>query len=347
MPIPLILGAAALIAGAAGIGLGARGYVKMSEAKDSLEAAKSRNDDNNKRLKDTHKQACEAMDKLGKKEITILASFKDFLDEFEKIKNRPKMEDINFGDVKIPEFNPKEVRHVNQGAIFIAGALSGAALGTAGGFAASGATTAAVMALGTASTGTAISSLTGVAATNATLAALGGGSIAAGGGGMALGSMVLGASSLGVGLLVGGVMFNYAASSLEEKADHAWSEVDKSEKQINKICDYLNELKKTASTYYYAVEGVNTLYKQQFKRMCSIVDVECNWNKLTQDEQLVVDNTVGIVSVLYTMLKVKLVKQSKDENELNQINYADIYPALSQGVDVIKTSGNLHLLDRK
>lgn len=54
------------------------------------------------------------------------------------------------------------------------------------------ATTSAVMAFGAASTGTAISSLSGAAATNATLAWLGGGSIAAGGGGMAAGSVVLG-----------------------------------------------------------------------------------------------------------------------------------------------------------
>ena len=54
------------------------------------------------------------------------------------------------------------------------------------------ATTSAVMAFGAASTGTAISSLSGAAATNATLAWLGGGSLAAGGGGMAAGSVVLG-----------------------------------------------------------------------------------------------------------------------------------------------------------
>lgn len=54
------------------------------------------------------------------------------------------------------------------------------------------ATTSAVMAFGAASTGTAISSLSGAAATNATLAWLGGGSIAAGGRGMAAGSVVLG-----------------------------------------------------------------------------------------------------------------------------------------------------------
>ena len=46
--------------------------------------------------------------------------------------------------------------------------------------------------VGTASTGTAIASLSGAAATNATLAWFGGGAIAAGGGGMAAGMMTLG-----------------------------------------------------------------------------------------------------------------------------------------------------------
>ncbi|WP_181882211.1 hypothetical protein [Helicobacter aurati] len=62
----------------------------------------------------------------------------------------------------------------------VAGAMAGfGAFGTAG-------------LLATASTGTAIASLSGVAATNATLAWFGGGSLAAGGLGMAGGTMVLG-----------------------------------------------------------------------------------------------------------------------------------------------------------
>src|SRR4051812_31220551 len=48
-----------------------------------------------------------------------------------------------------------------------------------------------VSTFGTASTGTAIASLSGAAATNATLAWLGGGAAAAGGGGMAAGSLAL------------------------------------------------------------------------------------------------------------------------------------------------------------
>ncbi len=63
---------------------------------------------------------------------------------------------------------------------------------------AAGITYTTVATYGTASTGTAISTLSGVAAHNATMAALGGGSLAAGGGGMAMGALAL----TGVGVLV-------------------------------------------------------------------------------------------------------------------------------------------------
>ena len=60
-----------------------------------------------------------------------------------------------------------------------------------GAYAAVTATTGLVGALGTASTGTAISTLSGAAASNATLAWLGGGALAAGGGGIVVGTAVL------------------------------------------------------------------------------------------------------------------------------------------------------------
>ncbi|WP_326594233.1 helix-turn-helix transcriptional regulator [Streptomyces brevispora] len=73
----------------------------------------------------------------------------------------------------------------------IRGAAAGGAAGVAaGGAAAYGAFTAAAL-FGTASTGATISTLSGVAATNATLALLGGGTLAAGGAGMAGGILLL------------------------------------------------------------------------------------------------------------------------------------------------------------
>lgn len=80
-----------------------------------------------------------------------------------------------------------------------------------------------VGALATASTGTAISTLSGAAATNAILAWLGGGSLAAGGGGMAAGTVVLGGitagATAGVTLLATGILVSthYARKLTEAK----------------------------------------------------------------------------------------------------------------------------------
>ena len=76
---------------------------------------------------------------------------------------------------------------------------AGIAAGIATGIGASTATTGVVGTLCTASTGTAISALSGVAAKSATLAAIGGGSLASGGLGMLGGMIILSAGSTGLG----------------------------------------------------------------------------------------------------------------------------------------------------
>ena len=330
MPLPLILGVAAAVAGTTGIGLGIRGGVKMKQAKNKLDETQKRNDSNHARLKRMNKSACKAMDTLGENEIKVLSEFQQFSDLFERIKNRPEFANIKIGDVSIPKFNGGEIKKASVGASVLIGGLGGAALGTAGGFAASGATTAAVMALGTASTGTAISTLSGAAATNATLAALGGGSLAAGGGGVALGTTILGAATLGVGLLVGGVIFSFTGSKISSKADKAWDQMISNERKINDICNYLFDLQNTAKSYNATLMRLRSLYLKQLNKMRDIVDSydekTVNWYNLSSEEQLVIENMVLIVGVLYNMCKVQLVLGS-DDSDHNFINEAEINKA--------------------
>ncbi len=206
------------------------------------------------------------------------------------------------------------------------GGLGGAVAGTAGGFAAAGATTAAVMAIGTASTGTAISTLSGAAATNAVLAALGGGSLAAGGGGMALGTIVLGGATLGVGLLVGGVIFNITGSKLSDKADEAWSQAKRAEENVNKICDHLNKLAEIAEEYTSLLKNLQQKYLKNLGTMEYIVNTKCktDWKRYNNQEKYTVENTVLLVQLLYKMCKVQFVNQAKKEGEIGTINTNDI-----------------------
>lgn len=339
MPLPLIIGIAAAVAGGTGVGLGIHGGVKMKQANDKLKEAQKRNDSNNNRLERMNKNACKVMDVLGKNEMKVLSDFQLFSDLFERIKNRPEFADIKIGNVSIPKFEGEEIKQASVGASVLLGGLGGAALGTAGGFAASGATTAAVMALGTASTGTAISALSGAAATNATLAALGGGSLAAGGGGIALGTTILGAATLGVGLLVGGVIFSCTGSNLSNKADKAWEQMITNEQKINKICNYLFDLQRVAERYNGTLLRMRSLYMIQLDKMRKIIESykerKVNWHNLSLDEQLVIENMVLIVGVLYNMCKVQLVRKSNNSDQ-NIINKAEINKAEKDANDVIE-----------
>ncbi|MFF7094368.1 hypothetical protein ACFY9A_18510 [Streptomyces rubradiris] len=112
-----------------------------------------------------------------------------FRDVFQRLK---RVDLAELAEIELPTAGGEvgvDIRRLREGAVTAAvGALAGSAL------AGSGAGIGACLAVGafaTASTGTAISGLSGAAATSATLAWLGGGSLAAGGGGVAAGTTVL------------------------------------------------------------------------------------------------------------------------------------------------------------
>ena len=338
MPLPLFLGIAAGIAALGGVGSGLYGAGKMVEANDTMKDAQERHEKNTKKFKRKNNQATKQMDALGKKEIEILSTFERFSCLMEKLQNRPEFDDVVLNGNVLPKYDGEELTKVSVGASALMAGLGGAALGTAGGFAAAGATTAAVMALGTASTGATIASLSGAAATNATLAALGGGAIAAGGGGIALGTTMLGVATAGVGLLVGGIVFNVAGSAVSDKADKAYEEMLKAEKQINKICNYLDSLKLTSKNYFETLCTVDEIYRQHLSGMeyCIGLQNKTNWLTFSEDEKTLVKNTVLLVGVLYKMCNVKLVLTSNKKADINKINREEISEMQQTADSVIK-----------
>lgn len=331
MPLPMILGVAAAVAGIAGVGSGIHGGVKMKEAKNTMDAAQFFHERNMKHFEEESNETNEIMDQLGKLELDILKSFDDFSNIIEKIHNRPQFKKYNKNGVDIPEYDGEKLRDVSVGAGVLLGGLGGAAVGTAGGFAAAGATTTAVMALGTASTGTAISTLSGAAATNATLAALGGGATYAGGGGMLLGTQILGAATLGVGLLVGGIIFNVTGSSLSNKADEAFEQAMKAKREIDKICTYLGELKDISMKYQSSLSRVNQIYLVNLRKLQTIVisNKKNDWNTFTMQEKLLTENTVLLVGLLYNMCKVQLVLKSEND-DMNTINEVEVKKSIDK-----------------
>jgi len=104
--------------------------------------------------------------------------------------------------------------------------------------------------LASASTGNAISSLSGIAAKNATLAWLGGGTLASGGGGVAAGTVVLGGLVVGPAFLVTGFVLDKSAKKAEIQAEKEISKIQKdiADKKkvmvlLDKVSDRVAELK--------------------------------------------------------------------------------------------------------
>lgn len=242
MPIPFLIAGGAVLAGAAGVGSAINGAMKVSVVKNKIESANRKHESNRYSFERKVKSTDMILDDLGELQVEILASFEKFSDVIEKIQNRPKFHEINKDRTELSKIDDISIRNAYLGANLILSSISGAAIGTLGGYAVSGMATSAVMALETASTGTAISELSGVAATKATLAAIGGGSIAAGGGGIALGTTILGGATLGVGLLAGGIILNSTGNKMLNDADKVWDSMKSAEKKMDKIIIFLDEL---------------------------------------------------------------------------------------------------------
>lgn len=327
--VPVILAALGAVAGGKGVVDTVKGISKIKDANETKHLAERCHENNINKFQNQNQATSTLMDEVGTRELEILKSFKKFSDVIEKIQDRPEFKGYKKENIDLPKYDPEELQKVRIGAEVLLGSLGGASLGTAGGFAAAGATTAAVTALGSASTGTAIASLSGAAATNATLAFLGGGSIAAGGGGIALGSAVLGASTLGMGVLLGGFIFNKVGDSVSKKADEIEDKVDKEKELVDEICSYLEQLYRAAEKFNFSLKTVELNYKEHMDTLENIVIInnKINWECFTDDEKLITENTVLLVALLYEMCKVKMVLEDK-KTKKNIVNSHDINKAI-------------------
>lgn len=337
MPLPFIIGGIAAVAGVTGIGSGIHGGLKMKDAKDTMDLAERMQKRAVEKFSKKNESTTKLMDEIGQQELNILNSFRRFLDTMEKIQGRPQI-DLNIKNgVKLPEYVAEELEEVSAGAGVLLGGVGGAVAGTFGGYAAAGATTTAVMALGTASTGTAISTLSGAAATNATLAALGGGSLASGGGGIALGTSILGGATLGVGLLVGGVIFNITGEKLSEKADEAYFQARKTEQEVDHIVEYLDQLIQSASLFKKTLVQVEKIYIDKLNRLDNIVDLlgKTEWSEFVESEKQITQDTILLVGLLYKMCKTKLVQKNPEKEDENIVNQEEIEQSIADAKQII------------
>lgn len=220
MPIPLLFIGIGLGTAALGIGKGVKAGIDQKDANNTNAHAQSIVDDATKKAETSRKNSSKAIEDLGRKKVWVLDnSVETFIHLFEQLHNVELGASSGMDELKKFRIDKQafgELKQMSAMASSIAGGLVGGA--AAGALAAIGAYGGAMTLGACATTGTAIASLSGAAATNATLAFLGGGALSVGGLGMAGGTMVLGGLVAGPALAVMGFIIGAKASANKDAA---------------------------------------------------------------------------------------------------------------------------------
>ncbi|KKD38397.1 MAG: hypothetical protein WAN66_16655 [Limnoraphis robusta] len=271
--IPIVLGAVALGSAVLGVGAGVSAVSNIQEAEKIGKNAQKRHDVARERAEQEWKTTEQLAEEYGQLQIDVqirtIARFIAFIERNGQkgsldIRFLEGLEGFSIEDLKEYKAEALEAYKIAMGGFKAVGAGAAAGQGTL----------TMVGLFGTASTGTAISGLSGAAATNATLAWLGGGSLAAGGGGMALGTVVLGGIVAGPALAIGGFVLAGEgekaltnARKYESKANAEIAQIEDAQEEIKKIQKLITELKSFVEHLNTrAVLALNELESKPFDR---------------------------------------------------------------------------------
>ncbi len=304
--IPVIIGGVSAIAGLFGVKKGLDAKEDFAEAERVQSDAEEILAKADRRLEAARKSAEARLETLGKTKVAVFeASYPSFRKAMEGLKN--------FESDGVAGENPvtieNRLQQLDAYSVTIGELATGLASASASGaltaFAAFGGT----QMLAAASTGTAISTLSGAAATNATLAWLGGGSLAAGGGGMAMGTAVLGGVVAGPALAIGGVL-------LAMKAETALADARSNRRKAQAIAAEKEVAEKATGAIDAAAASVTDLLRKLGDlsaglnvRLLDIRAVKDDYRLFTAAEKAALANAILCVQGIVDLTRSPLIKE--------------------------------------
>lgn len=241
--IPILLGVPAAATALYGLYKGGKAVSDQMDASTLNDSAQSLLRKATDLVDDQRKDTYAVLEDYGSRKLRAFnGPIADFITTFGRLKNVEAIHTPELDKLQIGDFSTQSLAGLQQDYQLLMDSGLGLGAGISGGAALAYGAYSGTMMLATASTGTAIGTLSGAAATNATLAWLGGGSLAAGGGGVAMGTAVLGGIVAGPALAIfGHVLGSKAeealanAESNKEVASTHWKEAKLAAEQLNAI----------------------------------------------------------------------------------------------------------------
>lgn len=314
MPVPIILGTIAAGSALYGAYKGVSGVINHRSANDINDDAKTIVDTANERVDEQRKSTNAVLEDYGARKLRAFNGIiADFIETFGCLKNvesihTPELDKLNLGD-----FSTVSLQGLKDDYALLKSSGLGLGSGLGGGAAVAFGAYNGTMLLASASTGTAISTLSGVAATNATLAWLGGGSIAAGGGGMALGTMVLGAVAIGPALAIFG---HIVGNKGEEALNTARSNLEQAKtirEEADVICKKLEAIQRVSALANSTFSNVSSRLRHAVRDLKRAIDSYGeDYVKFPGEAREVVLRSVKFVQLLKAMIDTPIL--DKDGN---------------------------------
>lgn len=234
----------------------------------------------------------------------------DFIDSFGKLRNVEIINSPELEKLKISSFTQGSFKEFEHDHNLLVSSGLGVGAGLTGGAAAAFGAYGGTMALASAGTGTAISTLSGAAATNATLAWLGGGTLAAGGAGMAGGMMVLGGLVAGPALAIFGTVLGSKAEKAlaDAKSNMETAKTYRDEAQLTaEKLDAIAEVTSLANTIFSKLTARLRRHNASLKDI--IESSGTDYGRFTEDERAIVFKTVKFAQLVKAMIDTPILDE--------------------------------------
>ena len=311
MPLPLLFIGIAVATGGLGLGKTVKAGVDARTAHKINNSARELVEDATDTLNRQRKACGDALSHLGEEKVFVLRNtMREFLDTFVKIKNVDFRDSVGLDELKDIELGDNKFKEIRALVDFAGGIGGGAAAGAAGGALVAFGAYGAAQALACASTGTAIASLSGAAATNATLAFFGGGSLAAGGLGMAGGTVVLGGLVAGPALMLMGFVVGAVAKKDLDKAYTNQAEAQKLSEEMDTASQQCSAVRRRTYMFYNLLARLDTYFLPLIYRMEDIVrNEDDDYSCYSTESRRTIASCASVAVTIKTVLDTPLLAE--------------------------------------
>ncbi len=263
------------------------GTDKFIEADKKLDKAYKRNTHNINRLNNETEKTNKSLEALGKKEYEIVDSFGEFIEVWETLQNKPEFKDIEKDNLLLPKYDLEEIKktflNLGKFADFLnkvgKSALTGLAIG-----------------------GVFNNILLTVPTIGGVLPVVGN-------------AMFMGVGS-GLSTLAAGSAFDKKGDKSLKDAEETLKKVIENEEKVKEFAEFCNTLRDTSYRLYLTLTSLQAKYKSYMVELHRIADLTDE--EFSESDMLKMKNAVLLVSLLYKLCSLKLVK-GENGDELNNV----------------------------